>query len=107
MNSYIDVLRRYRPTIRIETMLRACERNPGLAQKKKAVVKHWWRMVLWYVRLRKASQGVYHPELLRVQHQKMAVDTDLKLSQHKSRVIPKEKKAAKEDSDTEGDLPQS
>ena len=41
---------------------------PGVEEKRKAVVRDWWKMVLWYVRLRKASKKkVYHPDLLNVE----------------------------------------
>ena len=79
MNSYIKELRRYRPTIRLQTMIDACKKNPSLAGKKSQVCRDWFRLVLWYVRLRKASQGKYCHELLRVQQQASNVDMAAKV----------------------------
>ena len=28
-----------------------------LESKRKAVVKDWWRLVMWFIRLRKAAKG--------------------------------------------------
>jgi hypothetical protein len=63
---YADEIKRYRPTIQIKTMIEACKRNksPEMILKKRAVIKDWFRLVLWYVRLRKASKGQICPELL-------------------------------------------
>lgn len=47
-------------------MIEACKRNKSkeMAQKKRAVIKDWFRLALWYVRLRRASKGRICPELL-------------------------------------------
>lgn len=69
MQGYIKELRRYRPTIRIQTMIDACKKYPkrlDLAEKKKVIVKDWFKLVLWYVRLRRASKGQYCSQLLDV-----------------------------------------
>jgi hypothetical protein len=60
MQSYVKDLRRYRPPIRIKTMLSAVKRAPGdevLKAKKTGLLKAWFRYSLWYVRLRRASKG--------------------------------------------------
>lgn len=37
-------------------------------RKRKAVCRDWWRMVLWYVRLRRAAKtGVIHEDLLKIE----------------------------------------
>jgi len=39
--------------------------TPAQEAKRKAVVRGWWKMILWYVRLRRAAKtGVYHTQLL-------------------------------------------
>jgi hypothetical protein len=43
-------------------MIDAVRKYPNkqeLVVKKKAVIKDWFKLVLWYVRLRRASGGVY------------------------------------------------
>jgi len=48
-------LKRYRPTIKIKTMIEAVQKfknKPDLIAKKSSVVKGWWQLALWYVRLR-------------------------------------------------------
>lgn len=45
MQSYVKDLKRYRPTIRIKTMIDACRKNPNdqkLKDKKRAVIKGWF-----------------------------------------------------------------
>ena len=53
MFSYAKDLKRFRPIFRIETFLD----GPMQSKKKLAVIKDWFRLVLWYVRLRKAAKG--------------------------------------------------
>ena len=58
--------------MRIQTFIDARNKNRGSltgAQEntRKAVVKGWWRLVLWYVRLRKAARGSTPTELLEVE----------------------------------------
>ena len=60
MQGYNKELKRYRPFIKIQTMIDAEKRQPSrsdIALKKKAVIRDWFKLVLWYVRLRKASKG--------------------------------------------------
>lgn len=81
MQSYIKALKRYRPLVKIQTVLDAIRKQPNnkpLVQKKSAVIRDWFRLVLWYVRLRRAcrsfknrgdkfgEQGYYPTSLLRV-----------------------------------------
>lgn len=69
MQSYFKELRRYRPTIKIQTMIDACKKFPQqnhLQVKKSAVVRDWFRLVLWYVRLRRVSRGQYCSQLFEV-----------------------------------------
>ena len=37
-------------------------------RKRKTVIRDWWKMVLWYVRLRRAAKtGVIHEDLLKIE----------------------------------------
>ena len=61
MQSYIKALKRYRPLLKIETILQAERKRPGdqtIKSKKRALIRDWFRLVLWYVRLRRASRAV-------------------------------------------------
>ena len=69
--SYAQELKRYRPLARIQLFIDL--RKQGKLSKqmddvRKAVVRDWFRFVLWYIRLRKASKaegsGVHYPESL-------------------------------------------
>ena len=61
--SYIKDLRRFRPHIRIQTFIDYRRKQPGqklkpeIEKKRKAVIRDWVRLVLWYVRLRKAAKS--------------------------------------------------
>ena len=35
--------------------------------KRKAVIRDWWRLVVWFIRLRKAARGVIPKPLLDVE----------------------------------------
>ena len=71
--SYVQDLKKYRPTIRIQAFIEMRQSQGGQLsaaqeRKRKAVCRDWWRMVLWYVRLRRAAKHhVYHPELLKAE----------------------------------------
>ena len=46
-------------------------------RKRKAVVRDWWKMVLWYVRLRRAAKtGVIHEDLLRIERSSRQMDNN-------------------------------
>ena len=57
-------MKRYRPLIRLQTIIDLRARCPGqklpknLEKVRKALVRDWFRLALWYVRLRKASRAV-------------------------------------------------
>mmetsp|Transcript_8327 Transcript_8327/g.13926 ORF Transcript_8327/g.13926 Transcript_8327/m.13926 type:complete len:201 (-) Transcript_8327:2702-3304(-) len=60
--SYSPDLKRFRPQIRIQAFLDLRARYngtlpPNLEAKRQAVVRDWFRLVLWFVRLRKAAKG--------------------------------------------------
>ena len=54
-------LKKFRPHIRIQTFIDYFKNNKGkkvseaIVKKKKAVVRDWFKLVLWYVRLRKVA----------------------------------------------------
>jgi len=58
-------------------MIDAEKRQPSrsdIALKKKAVVRDWFKLVLWYVRLRKASKGEIGSELFKVQQKVLGIN---------------------------------
>jgi hypothetical protein len=70
--SYSFDLKRFRPIIRIQTFIDLRNKqggrlHPQLEDKRKAVVRDWFRMVLWFVRLRNAAKGKISYELFRVE----------------------------------------
>ena len=62
MQTYVQELKRYRPAARISTiqkLIKSCRdpsRLESLKKIKKAIIHDWFRLVLWYVRLRRASR---------------------------------------------------
>ena len=71
--SYIEDLKKYRPTMRLQAFIEYRESQGGhlsaaQERKRKVVCRDWWRMVLWYVRLRRAAQKkIYHQDLLKAE----------------------------------------
>ena len=71
--SYIQDLKKYRPKMRLQAFIemresRGGQLSPSQERKRKAVCRDWWRMVLWYVRLRRAAKsGKYHEDLLKAE----------------------------------------
>ena len=63
-SSYRKDLQRFRPLIRIQTFInyRKQQKNGKLPNdieaKRKAVVKDWFRLIIWYVRLRRAAKKI-------------------------------------------------
>lgn len=78
--SYMKDVARFRPLIRIQTFIDQRKELKGelpadIDQVRKAVVRDWWRLVLWFIRLRKAASRDYVPISLieveeRIQRQK-------------------------------------
>jgi len=72
MFSYAKDIKRFRPDIRIQSFIDARNRNRGhlskeMDAKRRAVIRDWFKLVLWYVRLRRASKGVFCTELMEVE----------------------------------------
>lgn len=71
-HSYVQELKRFRPLVRLQTLIDARKQgklSPKLEKIRKALVRDWFRLVLWYVRLKKAAQagsydGSYPQQLL-------------------------------------------
>ena len=60
--SYEHDLQRFKPLIRIQSFIDLREKSrgglsPDLEAKRVRVIRDWFRVVLWYVRLRKAAKG--------------------------------------------------
>ena len=59
--------------MRIQAFIEQREANGGRLnaaqdRKRKAVVRDWWRMAIWYVRLRRAAKTkVVHEDLLKAE----------------------------------------
>lgn len=82
MQGYNKEIKKYRPTIRIQTMIDAERRQPSRSEitlKKKAVVRDWFKLVLWYVRLRRASKGQMCTPLFKIQQRVMGLNPDQSL----------------------------
>ena len=77
LQSYLHDIKRYRPMLRIQTFIDMrdelkrknpnAELPPDVEEKRQAVVKDWFRLVLWYVRLRQAAKGETPSSLLNVE----------------------------------------
>ena len=71
--SYVEDLKKFRPTMRLQAFIEYRESqggrlSPMQEEKRKAVCRGWWRLVLWYVRLRRAAKKkVYHTDLLKAE----------------------------------------
>jgi hypothetical protein len=69
--TYIHDLARYRPQIRIQTFIDYRKKNkympPEIEAKRKAVVRDWFRLTLWFIRLRKAASGQTPESLILVE----------------------------------------
>lgn len=58
--SFLRELQRFRPIIRIQKFIDLRKKGtltPALEKKRKAVIRDWFRLVLWFVRLRKAVKA--------------------------------------------------
>jgi hypothetical protein len=69
--TYLKDLARYRPQIRIQSFIDYRRKSktlpPELEAKRKAVIKDWFRLVLWFIRLRKAAKGQTPEALIQVE----------------------------------------
>ena len=71
--SYRKDLQRFRPLMKIQTFIDYRKQQRGgklpreIEEKRKAVVKDWFKMIIWYVRIRKAARGVTPIKLLNIE----------------------------------------
>jgi len=70
MYSYYKTLNRFKPLMRIQVFIDMRNKQRGVLspdqeKKRKAVVKDWFRLIIWFIRIRKASKtGQMHSSLL-------------------------------------------
>lgn len=69
MFSYAKDLKKYRPLIRVQTFVEQQAYTPQQKKKRAAVIKDWWQLILWYIRLRKIAKGSIPYKLLEVEQQ--------------------------------------
>ena len=54
--TYIPDLKKFRPILRIQSFIDLRNKEKKLPEqvenKRKAVVRDWWRLIMWYIRLR-------------------------------------------------------
>jgi len=62
--SYVYDIKRFRPLIKIQSFInlknnffKGKKLPPDLEKKRKAVIKDWFRLVLWFIRIRKLVKG--------------------------------------------------
>ena len=71
--SYNQILNKFKPIMRIQTLIDTRNKQRGVLspdqeRKRKAVIRDWFRLVLWYIRIRKASKtGKIHSSLLEIE----------------------------------------
>ena len=83
MFSYAKDLKKYRPLIRVQTFVEQQAYTPQQKRKRAAVVRDWWQLVLWYIRLRKISKGVMPYKLLEVEAQYQSLNLQNALAKAK------------------------
>jgi hypothetical protein len=67
MFSYARDLKKYRPLLRVQAFVDTPAATPLLQKRKAAVIRHWFQLILWFVRLRRASKGATPYELLEIE----------------------------------------
>ena len=67
MFSYCKDLKRYRPPLRIQTFIDNPAYTPAHKKKRSQLIRDWFKLVLWYVRLRKAARGQTPYKLLEIE----------------------------------------
>jgi hypothetical protein len=67
MFSYAKELKRFKPPLRIQYFVDNPAYIPVNINKKKKLIKDWFQLVLWYVRLRRAAKGNTPYQLLEIE----------------------------------------
>ena len=69
--TYTNQLRTHRPQTRIQQFIDLERRRNGLTddqrRRKASCIRDWFKLALWYVRLKKASKGIYSTNLLEIE----------------------------------------
>lgn len=65
-------LQRFRPLIRIQTFIEMRKKQKGylapeIENKRRAVIRDWFWLVIWFIRLRKSAQGTTPEKLIQVE----------------------------------------
>ncbi len=62
--SYAQDIKRFRPLIKIQSFINLKNKffkgkklPPEIEKKRKAVIRDWFRLVIWYIRIRKLAKG--------------------------------------------------
>ncbi len=67
MFSYAKELKRFRPPLRIQAFVDNPPYTPAHKKKRSQLIRDWFQLVLWYVRLRRASKGATPFKLLELE----------------------------------------
>lgn len=67
MFSYARELKRFRPPLRIQAFVDSPPYTPAHKKKRSQLIRDWFQLVLWYVRLRRASKGATPFKLLELE----------------------------------------
>jgi hypothetical protein len=67
MASYARELKRFRPPLRLQAFVDSPAYTPAHKRKRASLVRDYFHMVLWYVRLRKAAKGATPYKLLEIE----------------------------------------
>jgi len=61
MQGYLYDLKRFRPILKVQSFIdmrrKLKKLPPDVEAKRKAVIKDWWKLILWYIRIRRAAKG--------------------------------------------------
>ena len=61
MQTYLHELKRFRPILKVQAFIDLRKKikklPPDVEAKRKAVIKDWWRLILWFIRIRRAAKG--------------------------------------------------
>jgi hypothetical protein len=67
MFSYGVDLKRFRPLYRVQQFIENPDASHRFARRKVLIIRDWMQLVLWYVRLKRASRGATPFKLLEVE----------------------------------------
>jgi hypothetical protein len=67
MFSYCRDLKKFRPLLRIQSFIDRKQLNPMQKKRKSKVIRDWFQLVLWYIRLKNAARGETPFKLLEIE----------------------------------------